>query len=241
MQGGWLGYLGRPVLAAALPEALLPFSLAFVTRSTLPVARKTLQDVMRVTAEAHAMWTKAHSAIERAQQTHENVQAQVEELARQNGFRHMYLDRMLARILGAAMASVESTVGSIQLLDTKTNRFVIHASHGIPREGVEAFSFSEAAQPSLIEEIRSHRHLHIPDITNRTFLFAKPSLEAMLDAGARSMQIVDLPGSAKVAGVLCTIQTVPYRPTVRKWLLLDYYARCAASLVELYGNGVAKH
>lgn len=99
---------------------------------------ETMNRIHRVNVEAQAMWFEAHKAIEEAQKMRRGLKLQIEELAKRDGFRLRYRDKMLAQILDDAVAYTHADMGNIQVLDAR--RLVIRVHQGFRAQFVDFFN-----------------------------------------------------------------------------------------------------
>src|SRR5215831_9978145 len=87
----------------------------------------------KVVQHERAVWSKARDAMEGLQLQGADLDAQIEELAKSDGFRRQYATNMLTEILDAAIKGTGANMGNIQLYDPKARRLLIHVQKGFRR------------------------------------------------------------------------------------------------------------
>ena len=81
----------------------------------------------------------------------------------------------------------------------------------------------------------------VDDVTDSDIFRRQDSLEVLLDSGVRSVQSTPLIGSkGQMLGVFSTHNSIPRWPTDKELLSLNYFAACAATLIEWYPGTVLK-
>ena len=80
--------------------------------------------------QTQATWTKAYEAIEDVRILRSDLDEQIEELAKDDGFCCQYTSNMLAGILCAAIEGTRADMGNIQIYNPAESRLIISAQQG---------------------------------------------------------------------------------------------------------------
>jgi signal transduction histidine kinase/DNA-binding NarL/FixJ family response regulator len=145
-----------------------------------------------------------------------------------------HFQECLAAILGAAIDITRADKGNIQLFDAGTNCLKVASQKGFDKPFLTFFSevrVDEAAASGLA--LRSNGRVIVEDVTQSDIFVGKPSLDVLLKAGVRALQVTPLVSSAgKTLGMLSTHFTKPLRSGERELRFVDLLARLAADYLE---------
>jgi len=197
------------------------------------VMERMIERVFHPPSEVSGIPSKACHALSEVKLARQAAYDQVEELARDPGFRQRYRDSMLSKILSAAIARVRAQMGNIQLFDDESGRLVIQTHKGFGIPFLDYFGAVENGQAACGAALQSRNRVIVEDVTESTIFTRGRSLEVLLDSGVRSVQSTPLIGTrGQLLGVFSTHCSMPGRPTVKELSDLDYFAAWAGALIE---------
>ena len=198
-----------------------------------PSQEEMLEHVSRVSEETWGIWSKAHLAVQEAQDMRRTVQAQIEELSEDRQFRRRYRDGMLSKILRAAIASTHASMGNIQILNPRSGDLEIQVQEGFQNPFLEHFGFVKPGSAACGKSMESRARVVVEDVTDSEVFAGDPDMEVLLDAGVRAVQSTPLIGTkGQLLGVFSTHYPIPTRPNSAELRNLDYFAKWAAALIE---------
>jgi hypothetical protein len=212
-----------------------------VLASDLDRADETTGDffshVRAVRLRSREMWETARKALEDAQRLRADLAAQIERLARNEGFRHNYSLALLQRILYAAVAETYADFGNLQIFDHQTARLAIVAQQGFDRPFLDFFSGVCLGQAACGRALKRTRRVIVPDIVNSAVFSDSATLEVMLDAKVRAVQSTPIIGkSGLVLGILSTHYRIPKFPKPTDLVVIDHFATWAAVLIDWHNR-----
>ncbi|HKD51072.1 MAG TPA: GAF domain-containing protein [Candidatus Acidoferrum sp.] len=189
-------------------------------------ARKMLQ-------QARAIWSRAHQATEEPQLQGSELDAQIEELAKSDGFRRQYAANMLTEILNAAMEGTKADMGNIQLYDAKAARLIIRVQHGFRRPFLDFFDSVHSGEAACGSALQAGKRVVVPDVTDTPVFRSADSLRVLLNAGVRSVQSTPIVSqSGAVLGMLSTHHRTVKTFAEKDLEIIDHFARQAAAVIE---------
>jgi len=189
-------------------------------------ARKMMQ-------QARAAWSKARNAMEELQLQRPDLDAQLEGLAKSDGFRRQYATNMLLEILDAAIESTGADMGNIQLYDPKAGRLLIHVQNGFRRPFLDYFDSVHSGEAACGSALQAGKRVVVSDVTDSPVFRSGDGLEVLLDAGVRSVQSTPLVSiSGAVLGMLSTHHRSIRTFAERDLQIIDHFAGRAAAIIE---------
>ncbi|MGB2634130.1 MAG: GAF domain-containing protein [Candidatus Acidiferrum sp.] len=196
-----------------------------------------MERISRASEESRRIWLKAQLAGRDATHTRQTASAQVEELAHDREFRRRYRDKMLARILHAAITGTRAGMGNIQLFDRPSRLLRLHISEGFASTFLFHCSSITPGHGVCGLSAQTRSRVVVEDVTDSSIFLRHPILETILDAGVRAVQSTPLVSSrGHVLGVFSTHHKAPHRPSVRDLQTIDYFAQWAATLLEWHDS-----
>lgn len=140
----------------------------------------------------------------------------------------------LTGIMDAAIALTGADKGNLQLFADEAGALVIAAQRGFDEPFLRFFarvSLHESA--ACAAALTSGRRIMVEDVTTSDIFAGQPSLEVMLQAGARAVQSTPLISSeGATLGMISTHFNRPHRFTDRELRFADLLARQAADYLE---------
>jgi GAF domain-containing protein len=162
-----------------------------------------------------------------------DLDAQIEELAKRDGFRRQYTSNMLSGILHSVMEGTRADLGNIQLYDRTESRLTIYVQHGFGRPFLAFFDSVHSGQAACGMALEAGRRVVVSDVTDSPIFCSTDILEVLLDAGVRSVQSTPLVGeSGTVLGMLSTHYRTVRNLARRDLQLVDHFAARAAVIIE---------
>jgi len=139
---------------------------------------------------------------------------------------------MLPMILAGAMDHVGAEMGNIQVCEGG-GALRICAQRGFGRVFLEYFGVVHAGEAACGLALRTAERVVVPDVTDSRVFHQTPVLEALLDAGVRSVQSTPLLSkSGRVLGILSTHSNRVKDLRASELMRIDHFARWAAVLLE---------
>jgi signal transduction histidine kinase/CheY-like chemotaxis protein len=137
-------------------------------------------------------------------------------------------------ILGTAIEISGADKGNIQLFDAGSNCLKIASQKGFQKPFLTFFSEVRADEGSASgRALQSDKRVIVEDVTQSDIFAGRPSLDVLLRAGVRAVQVTPLISSAgKTLGMLSTHFNKPFRPSERELHFIDLLARLAADFLE---------
>src|SRR5215831_14051234 len=179
------------------------------------------------------VWSKARDAMEGLQLQGSELDAQIEELAKSDGFRRQYAANMLTEILNAAMEGTKADMGNIQLYDAKAARLIIRVQHGFRRPFLDYFDSVHSGEAACGSALQAGKRVVVSDVTDSPVFRSGDGLEVLLDAGVRSVQSTPLVSiSGAVLGMLSTHHRSIRTFAERDLQIIDHFAGRAAAIIE---------
>ena len=189
-------------------------------------ARKMIQ-------QTRAVWSGACDAMEELRLGRSNLDAQIEELAKRDGFRRQYTSNMLSGLLHSVMQSTRADMGNIQLYEPTESRLVIYVQHGFDRPFLAFFDSVHSGQAACGMALEAGLRVVVSDVADSPIFSSADILEVLLDAGVRSVQSTPLVGkSGTILGMLSTHCRAVRKLTERDLQLVDHFAARAAAIIE---------
>jgi len=188
------------------------------------------------------VWSKARDTVKGLQLQGSDLDAQIEELAKSDGFRRQYATNMLTEILDAAIEGTGANMGNIQLYDPNARRLLIHVQNGFRRPFLDFFDSVHCGEAACGSALQSGERVVVSDVTDSPIFRQGDSLQVLLDAGVRSVQSTPIVSkSGTVLGMLSThYRTV--KTFAEKDLQLIYHFACeAAAIIEWQHWIVLRH
>src|SRR5215472_13050220 len=189
-------------------------------------ARKMMQ-------QARAAWSKARNAMEELQLQRPDLDAQLEGLAKSDGFRRQYATNMLLEILDAAIEGTRADMGNIQLYDPKSGRLLIHVQKGFRRPFLDFFDSVHSGEAACGSALQAGKRVVVPDVKDAPVFHSADSLKVLLNAGVRSVQSTPIVSkSGAILGMLSTHYRAVKTFGDRDLQLIDHWAGKAAAIIE---------
>ena len=189
-------------------------------------ARKMIQ-------QTRAVWSGACDAMEELRLGRSDLDAQIEELAKRDGFRRQYMSNMLSGILHSVMQGTRADMGNIQLYEPTESRLVVYVQHGFDRPFLAFFDSVHSGQAACGMALEAGLRVVVSDVTDSAIFSSTDILEVLLDAGVRSVQSTPLVGeSGTILGMLSTHCRAVRKLTERDLQLVDHFAARAAAIIE---------
>jgi len=183
--------------------------------------------------QTRAVWSGACDAMEELRLGRSNLDAQIEELAKRDGFRRQYTSNMLSRILYSVMQGTRADMGNIQLYEPTESRLLIYVQHGFDRPFLAFFDSVHSGQAACGMALEAGLRVVVSDVTDSAIFSSTDILEVLLDAGVRSVQSTPLVGeSGTILGMLSTHCRAVRKLTERDLQLIDHFAARAAAIIE---------
>ena len=183
--------------------------------------------------QTQATWTKAYEAIEDVRILRSDLDEQIEELAKDDGFCCQYTSNMLAGILCAAIEGTRADMGNIQIYNPAESRLIISAQQGFNQVFLEYFDSVHPGQAACGMALQAGRRVVVSDVTNSPIFRSTDTLEVLLDAGVRSVQSTPLVGtSGTVLGMLSTHYRAVGKLASRDMRIVDHFAGRATAIIE---------
>lgn len=143
------------------------------------------------------------------------------------------LHECLETILDAAIALTAADKGNIQLIDLPSGALVIAVHRGFDPPFLKFFERVSDDSSACGVAMESGKHVLVEDVQQSAVFAGKPSLEVMLQAGARAVLSVPLVSNrGTVFGMISTHYKKPHRPDERELRLVGLLAKLAADYVE---------
>ena len=196
-------------------------------------ARSCLEQARQTTERARFVWLKARESLEHAQNMRVSLHAQIEELSYRGPFRPEFTTTLLSGILSAVIEGTGADMGNIQAHDRETESLRILVHRGFQEPFLKFFDSVDPGHAACGTALKSRARVIVPDIANSPIFSGTHLLEAMLDAGIRSVQSTPLIGkSAGIWGTLSTHYRTVTQPGKKDLHLIDYFAGWAAEILE---------
>jgi signal transduction histidine kinase len=121
----------------------------------------------------------------------------------------------------------------VQLFDPPSRSLIIAAQRGFDEPFLKCFASVGDDYSACATAMRMAERIIVEDVTQSEIFAGQPSLNVMLEAGARAVQSTPLVSSAgNLLGMISTHFGVPHRPGERELRLMDLLARQAADYLE---------
>ena len=206
----------------------------YVRTCTIEDAQHCLDQAKSMLERARFMWSQAHQTVEKTKSMRAELHAQIEELAKRGAFRRRFTDNLLSSILDAAVEGTGANMGNIQLFDSRTRQLVIRVHRGFDEPFLKFFNSVHAGRAACGTALKFARRVVVPDVTNSPIFSHSDALEALLDAGIRSVQSTPLIAkSGRICGMLSTHYRNVNLPGRRDLSLIDYFAEWAAEVLDM--------
>jgi PAS domain S-box-containing protein len=141
------------------------------------------------------------------------------------------LQPLLQDIMDAAVAIVDATKGTLQLLEGDTLRIVAH--HGHKRPFLKFFGAAEKVASVCGEATRRGERVVVADVEQSPLFAGADSLQVLRAAGVRAEQSTPLTTrGGRLLGILTTQWATPHRPAEHELWRLDLLARQVSDLIE---------
>lgn len=178
------------------------------------------------------MWLAAHEAIEEAQTMRQGLQTQVAEMTKRDGSWMRYRNRMLVRILYAAIRCTHADMGSIEICGPDGGRLTIRVRQGSQAPSVDFLNGVHGGSSTGKTAMKTASRIVIEDTANSP-LFDNRSVEEMLEAKVRAVQCTPLfAQSGQTVGMLSTQYRTPRGLSANDLHAIDRLAKFAAELIE---------
>jgi len=206
----------------------------YVRTCTIEDAQYCLDQAKSMLERARSMWSQTHQTVEKTKSIRAELHAQIEELAKRGAFRRRFTDNLLSSILDAAVEGTGANMGNIQLFDSRTRQLVIRVHRGFDEPFLKFFNSVHAGRAACGTALKFARRVVVPDVTNSPIFSHSDALEALLDAGIRSVQSTPLIAkSGRIWGMLSTHYRNVNLPGRRDLSLIDYFAEWAAEVLDM--------
>lgn len=140
---------------------------------------------------------------------------------------------LLTEIVEAAVIITNANMGNIQIYDERSSSLQIVAHSGFKKPFLDFFSTVYTGQAACGAAMKLKERVIIEDITQSPIFMNTPSLEVMVEAGARAVQSTPLYSrQGRLVGMLSTHYNIPNRPDDQDLQLLDLLARQSADIIE---------
>ena len=205
----------------------------FPRASTAENAIRRRKSARKMLEQGRQVSPKALDLMEQLQLQGSDLNAQIEELAKSDGFRRQYAENMLTEILNDAIEGTEADMGNIQVYDAKAARLIIRVQHGFRRPFLDFFDSVHSGEAACGTALQSGTRVVVSDVTDSPIFRHGDSLGVLLDAGVRSVQstpIVTKLGT--VLGMLSTHYRTLRAFAERDLQLIDHFACKAAAIIE---------
>jgi signal transduction histidine kinase/FixJ family two-component response regulator len=145
-----------------------------------------------------------------------------------------HFQECLDAILETAIEISGADKGNIQLFDAGSNCLKIASQKGFQKPFLSFFSEVRADEGSASGHVlRSDKRVIVEDVTQSVIFAGQPSLDVLLKAEVRALQVTPLISSAgKTLGMLSTHFSKSFRPGERELRFIDLLARLAADFLE---------
>jgi len=231
----------KPVLwdsQVRLPDGTLMTGAPISFTENASYCRKQAE---RMAEQTREVWSKARYAVERMWVLCSDLQAQIEELARDDGFRRKYASNMLRWVLDSAIEAVSTDMGNIQVYDAQKASFLIRAHRGFDETFLRFFDSVPAGDAVRESAAKSAKPVIISEVANSPVFRSTTTLEVLLDAGVRSLQTTPLMGRSKaVLGMLSTYYRTVGAISKKNLRRIDYFASKAAAIIEWQNQAPAR-
>jgi PAS domain S-box-containing protein len=148
------------------------------------------------------------------------------------------LEGLLQDVMDAAVASVGSDRGTLQLLDGGSLRIVAH--HGFKAPFLKFHESGEKIASPFGHAVRRGERMVVPDVEESELFAGTKWLAVLRAAGVQSMQSTPMVSrSGKLVGVLSTHWMKVHRPDEHELSLIDLLVRQAADSIEMARAGEA--
>lgn len=205
-------------------------------------AHACVQQARQMIERARTMWLEARESLEEAMTIRETLHTQIEEMAKDGPFRPAFTSALLSGILDAVIEGTDADKGNIQLFDPKTGQLLIRIHRGFDEPFLEFFSSVHEGEAACGTALKRGRRVIVPDVANSPIFSGTRLLEAMLDAGIRSVQSTPLIGeSGRIWGMLSTHYRSVNHPGQKELHLVDYFAAWAADILEAEHHAAHSH
>jgi signal transduction histidine kinase len=143
-------------------------------------------------------------------------------------------DALIEELLEAALALMQSSCGSVQVLDEATGEMHLIAWRGLTADAAAHWARVLPHSPVVCAQaIRERRRIVIADIEAESRTRHIHDLDMLRRCGVRALQSTPLLSrDGKPVGMLSTQWSNPHEPSTRDLRLFDIIARQAADLVE---------
>jgi GAF domain-containing protein len=199
--------------------------------------QEMLEQADRLAERARVGRWKALQACQDAWLMRASISTQIEEFGKEQGFRRRYVAAMLPMILSGAIDHARAEMGNIQIRDTGGS-LKICTQQGFHREFLEFFSGGKGGQTACSLAFRNAEVVVVRDVTESNVFDCASAVEALLDAGVRSVQSIPLfSRSGRVLGVLSTHGNRVKHPSASELKRIKHFARWAGTLLEWRERG----
>lgn len=213
-----------------------------VRMSRIEDAQYCLEQARSMHERARSMWYEAQETLEKTKSMRADLQTQIADLSKRGGFRRRFTDRLLSSILDAAIEGTGADMGNIQLFDPRSGQLVIHVHHGFDEPFLRFFSSVHAGEAVCGSALKFGSRVVVPDVANSPIFSRADCLEALLDAGVRSVQSTPLIAkSGRIWGMLSTHYRNVNLPGQRDLRIIDYLADWAAEVLDMESRANRSH
>jgi two-component sensor histidine kinase len=139
----------------------------------------------------------------------------------------------LDAVLKAAIEICGATKGNVQVFDPDVNALRIVAQQGFEQPFLDFFMYVHDDSSACAAAAHTARRVVVEDVTKSEIFAGQPSLNVMLEAGARAVISTPLTGSSrKVTGMISVHFGRPHRPSEHQLHALDLLAAQTADYLE---------
>jgi signal transduction histidine kinase/CheY-like chemotaxis protein len=145
-----------------------------------------------------------------------------------------HFQECLDAILATAIEICGTDKGNIQLFDAGSNCLKVVSQQGFDKSFLAFFSEVRTEEGSASgRALQSDKRVVVEDVMQSEIFAGQPSLDVLLKAGVRAIQVTPLISSAgKTLGMLSTHFNKPIRQGERELRFIDLLARLAADFLE---------
>lgn len=143
------------------------------------------------------------------------------------------IQKVFDQIVDTAMAIAHDSMGSLQLLDHKSNRLIMRASRGLSDRWVEFWKVVEKCEGVCEETVNLKKRVIVENVEVSPIFKGKPSLKIQLLEGISAVQSTPIISrSGAILGVCSTYNYKPGRPDDHSLWVLDLLARQTADIID---------
>ena len=143
------------------------------------------------------------------------------------------LPEVMNEIVEAAVSSLESDMGNLQILDPISGSLKIVAHSGFSKPWLDFWDSVHIGHGACGTAIKEGGRIIVEDITKSDIFIGTPALDVQLAEGVRAVQSTPLIGrSGNILGMLSTHFKKPHRPSEDSLRRLDLLVRQATDIIE---------